>query len=141
MKKLINTKTAGNILLALFGLLVAFHIIILFNLLPSNVVWGGQVGGSQSGLRTLETISLVFTILFSFVVAAKMGYVQVGKFSRVINILLWIIFAYLPLNAVGNLVSSSSLETLLFTPITIMAALLVFRLAIEHNVTNSPTRM
>jgi hypothetical protein len=48
----------------------------------------------------------------------------------VIDILLWIIFAYLLLNTAGNLASSSSLEKLLFTPITIVAALLVLRLAV-----------
>jgi hypothetical protein len=141
MRKLINTKTAGNVLLALFGLLVAFHIIILFNLLPSDVVWGGQAGGSPSSLRTLETFSLIFTVLFAIVVAAKIGYIKVGKLSRVINVLLWIIFAYLLVNTVGNLASNSSVETLLFTPITIVAALLVFRLAIENNSTSSPTRI
>ena len=139
MKKLISTKTAGNVLLALFGLLVVFHIILLSNLLPSNMVWGGQAGGSPSSLRALETISLIFTVLFAIVVAVKIGYIKVGKFSRVINVLLWIIFAYLLLNTAGNLASSSSFETLLFTPITIVAALLVFRLAIEHDITSSPT--
>jgi hypothetical protein len=141
MKKLINTKTAGNVLLALFGLLVAFHIIILFNLLPSNVVWGGQVGGSPSSLRTLETISLIFTVLFAIVVAAKIGYIKVGKSSSVVNVLLWMVFAYLILNTAGNLASSSSFETLLFTPITIVAALLVFRLAIEKNITSTLTKI
>lgn len=141
MKKLISTKTAGNILLALFGLLVAFHIVILLNLLPSNVVWGGQVGGSPSSLRTLETISLFLTILFAVVVAAKIGYIRVGKFSRVINVLLWIIFTYLLLNTAGNLASSSSFETRLFTPITIVAALLVLRLATENNVTSNQTNI
>ncbi len=141
MKKLISTKTAGNVLLALFGLLVVFHIIILFNLLPSNVVWGGQAGGSPPGLRTLETISLIFTVLFAIVVAAKIGYIKVGKFSRLINVLLWLIFTYLLLNTAGNLASSSSFETLLFTPITIVAALLVFRLAIENHITSSPTKI
>jgi len=141
MRKLINAKTAGNVLLALFGLLMVFHIIILFNLLPSNVVWGGRAGGSPSSLRTLETISLIFTILFAIVVAAKIGYIKVGKFNRVINGLLWIIFAYLLLNTAGNLASSSSVETRLFTPITIVAALLVFRLAIENNTISSPTKV
>jgi hypothetical protein len=136
MRKLISTKTAGNVLLALFGLLVVFHIIILFDLLPSNVVWGGQAGGSPSNLRTLETISLIFTVLFATVVAAKIGYIKVGKFSGVVNIILWIIFAYLLLNTAGNLASSSSFETVLFTPITIVAALLVFRLAMENNITS-----
>lgn len=130
MKEIISAKMAGHILLVLFGLLVVFHILILLNLLPSNVVWGGRAG-SSSNSRTLVTISLIFNILFAMVVAAKIDYVEVSVLSRVINLLLWIIFAYLLLNTAGNLASNSSVETLLFTPITIVAALLVVRLAIE----------
>ena len=130
MRNLISAKTTGNVLLALFGLLVIFHILILFNLLPSTMVCGGRAGSSSS-LRILLTISLFFNALFAIAVAVKIGYIKVGKDSRVINVLLWMIFAYLLLNTAGNLASSSSFETLLFTPITIIAAFLVLRLAIE----------
>lgn len=129
MSKIISAQTAGNILLVLFGLLAAFHILILFNLLPSDIVWGGRAASSSSP-GALLTVSLIFNVLFAMVVAAKIGYIDVSGLSRVIDILLWIIFAYLLLNTAGNLASSSSLEKLLFTPITIVAALLVFRLAI-----------
>jgi hypothetical protein len=131
MTKPISTKLAGNILLIIFGLLMVFHILVLLNLLPSDIVWGGQAGDLPLSLRTLETISLIFTALFAIVVAAKIGHIKIGKFISVINVLLWIILAYLFLNTVGNFFSSSSLERLVFTPITIAAAFLVFRLAIE----------
>ena len=131
MKKLISAKLAGNILLIIFGFLVVFHILVLVNVFPSNMVWGGQAGASPSSLRILETISLIFTVLFAIIVAAKIGYIKAGKFMRVINILLWIIFVYLLLNTAGNLAASSMAEKLIFTPITIVAALLVLKLAIE----------
>jgi hypothetical protein len=131
MKKLISVKLAGNILLILFGALVVFHILVLFNLLPSDIVWGGQAGNSSISLRTLEVISLAITILFAVVIAAKVGYVKAGRFAGAVNVLVWIIFAYLLLNTAGNLASSSSTEKLIFTPITVIAALLTLRLAIE----------
>ena len=130
MKKLVSAKTAGNVLLVLFGLLVAFHILILFNLLPSTIVWGGRAGSSSS-LRALLTVSLILNVLFALAVAVKVGYINVGNVSKVINVFLWMIFAYLLLNTIGNLASSSSFETLVFTPITIVAGFLVVRLAIE----------
>jgi hypothetical protein len=129
MRKFISVDTTGNVLLVLFGLLAVFHILILFNLLPSTIVWGGRAGSSSSS-RALLIVSLIFNVLFAMIVAAKIGYIEVGGLSRVINIFLWIIFAYLLLNTAGNLASSSSLEKLLFTPITIVAALLVLRLTI-----------
>jgi len=118
-------------LLIIFGLLAVFHILVLLNLLPSSMVWGGQADISGSSLRTLETLSLIFTVLFAIIIAVKIGYVKIRKFKRIITILLWIIFGYLVLNTAGNLASSSSIEKLVFTPITIVSAFLVLRLAIE----------
>ncbi|MEM3459972.1 MAG: hypothetical protein QXO24_01975 [Candidatus Micrarchaeaceae archaeon] len=131
MKRLISAKLAGNILLILFGALAVFHILILLSLLPSDIVWGGQAVNSSNSLRILEMVSLAFTILFAIVVAAKISYIKVGKFAQLVNVFLWFIFAYLLLNTLGNLASSSLTEKLIFTPITIIAAFLVLRLAIE----------
>jgi len=131
MKKLISVQLAGNVLLVIFGLLIVFHILVLLNLLPSDMVWGGQAGTSATRLRVLETVSLIFTVLFAVIVAAKIDYITVPRFKRVITVLLWVIFVYLLLNTAGNLASGSSVEKLVFTPITIVAAFLVLRLAIE----------
>jgi hypothetical protein len=120
-------EPAGIVLLILFGLLAIFHILVLFNLLPSNIVWGGR-SGSTSNRRVLLAISLILNVLFAIVVAAKIGYIDFDSLGRLIDILLWLIFAYLLLNTVGNLASRSSLEKFLFTPMTIAAALLVLRL-------------
>lgn len=130
MKKLIRVKSAGIVLLAIFGALITFHLLVLFQLLPPNIVWGGRIGGSSPSLFYLELFSLLLTIIFSLVIAAKIGYIRT-KSTKIINVLLWIIFAYLVLNTLGNLASSSLLEKLVFTPITIVAAVLVLRLAIE----------
>jgi hypothetical protein len=131
MRNLIGGKIAGDLLLILFGLLVVFHLILLFNLIPSSMVWGGRAG-STSNPRALLMVSLVFNVLFAVAIAVKMDYIQVDISGRVLNILLWIIFAYLLLNTVGNLASSSAIEKLVFTPLTILAAFLVLRLAMER---------
>jgi hypothetical protein len=138
VKKLISVKLAGMILLVLFGILVVFHILILLDLLPSGMVWGGQAGNSPNSLRTLEIVSLALTILFASVVAVKVGWVKVGRSAKAVNIFLWIIFAYLLLNTAGNLASSSLAEKLIFTPLTTIAALLVLRLALEKQPDEPP---
>jgi len=99
-------------------------------LLPSSIVWGGRAGISSS-VSGLLAVSLIFNFLFAIAVAVKIGYIKVGNDSRVINVLSWLIFACLLLNTAGNMASHSSFEKLLFTPITIVAAFLVVRLAIE----------
>jgi len=130
MKRLINVKWAGNLLLIAFGLLAILHILILLNIVPSELVWGGQINDSATKL-ILELIALLATFLFAVIVAAKLDYIKAGKFRIVVNIGVWVIFAYLILNTLGNLASGVSLEKLIFTPLTVVLALCALRLAIE----------
>jgi hypothetical protein len=132
MRKLISAKLAANILLGIYGLLVIFHLLVLAQVIPSDIVWGGQIGTTQTNLVTLETIALVVTAFFVVVVAAKVDYIKVGNFKKIIHILLWIIFVYSLLNIAGNFASGSPTERLVFLPISIVVAFLVFRLAIER---------
>jgi hypothetical protein len=131
MKKLISVKLAGNLLLISLGLLVIFDILILLNVLPSNIVWGGQIKDAAANLIVLELIALVVTFIFAIVIAAKMDYITAGRFAKAVNIGVWIIFAYLILNTLGNLASGVSFENLIFAPITLTLAFCAFRLAIE----------
>ncbi len=131
MRKLISAKLAGNILLGIYGLLILFHLLVLARVVPSGVVWGGQLGESPTNLVTQETIAVVVTAFFMVIVASKLDYIKAGKFSKVIQVLLWVIFVYSLLNIVGNIASSSSAEKWIFIPISIVVAFLVFRLAIE----------
>jgi hypothetical protein len=131
MKKLISAKLAGNILLAALGLLAIFHILVLLGVIPAEIVWGGMIQGVPSNLVMLETMALLLTLLFIVIIAAKTGHIRAGKLSGAVNIGVWLIFAYLLLNTLGNLASGVSFEKLLFAPVTILLALCAFRLAIE----------
>jgi len=68
MKKMISVKVAGNILLSSLALLAVFHVLVLLNVVPSTIVWGGQVAGSPTILLALELIALVVTLFFVDVV-------------------------------------------------------------------------
>lgn len=131
MKKIISAKLAGNILLAALGLLFIFHVLVLFGVLPAYIVWGGQVGDAQANLVPLETVALLVTLLFMFIVAVKTGHIRVNQFAGSINTGVWLLFIFMILNTLGNLVSAISLENLVFAPITLLLALCAFRLAIE----------
>lgn len=129
MKKLISAKLAGNILLAALGSLLVFHILVLLKIIPATMMWGGQA--TSENLVMLETIAIAVTLFFGLVIAAKTGYVNAGKFSGAVNILVWIIFAFLLLNMLGNLASGVSAENFIFAPITLVLALCALRLTLE----------
>jgi hypothetical protein len=131
VKNLISAKLAGNILLTAFGLLVIFHILVLLGVIPADIVWGGRIQGVPSNLVTLEIVALLVTLLFIAIIAARTGYIQAGKLSGAVNIGVWLIFAYLLLNTLGNLASGISFESLIAAPATIILALCALRLAIE----------
>ncbi|MBI9044633.1 MAG: hypothetical protein JEZ06_09120 [Anaerolineaceae bacterium] len=131
MKKIISFNTAGKILLGSFTLLIILHILILLQIIPSSIVWGGQLDGSSSNLVTMEIIALSTTLLFITLTAARMNLIKLDKFKKVINISMWIIFAYMLLNTLGNLASGVTAEKLIFTPLTVVMAFCALRLAIE----------
>jgi hypothetical protein len=104
---------------------------VLLKVIPADAVWGGQIQGVPANLIPLETVALVVTTIFILIVTARTGYLQVGKLSVILNAGVWLIFAYLLLNTLGNLASGISFEKLLFAPITIILAFCALRLAIE----------
>ena len=135
MKQWIPFRLAGNLLLVAFGLLLIFHLLIMAGVVPSEIVWGGQIGASATNFWVLEIFALVTTVIFALIVAAKMNYILAGRYRRAITIGLWLVFAYLALNTIGNLASGVTVEKLLFTPVTVVLALCALRLALEPDAT------
>ncbi len=131
MKKLISIRLAGNIILTILSLLIVMHLLILIKILPSDFVWGGQVDNMQSNLFILEIIAVAVTLIFIFFTAVKTDYIKIVKLKILINIGTWLMFIYFILNIIGNLTSAVTLEKMIFTPVTIILALLTLRLAIE----------
>ena len=131
LKQMFSARLAANILLVSLGLLALFHLLVLLGVVAPNIVWGGQVGDSPDNLLVLEIIALAVTALFAWIIAAKAGYVQVRRFRRGITLGVWLVFAFLLLNTVGNLASGVTAEKIIFTPITLLLALCAYRVAIE----------
>jgi hypothetical protein len=129
LKKLVSAKLAGNILLVSLGLLLVFHVLVLLNVVPPDMIWGG--GANSGNLIILEMAAITITLVFGLVISAKLGYVSAGKFARAVNILVWLVFAFLLLNTLGNLASGASAENFIFAPITLILAFCAFRLAVE----------
>lgn len=131
MKRIISAKLAANILLLAMGLVAIFDVLVLLGILPSDIVWGGQIGDSATNRVPLELIALLGAAVFAVVIAAKIGYLQV-RFRKAVTVGVWIIFAFFILNTIGNLASGASFERLIFAPITLLLAFFTFRLAIER---------
>ena len=130
MKKFLSAGLSGNILISLLIILLFFHILVLVKAVPYEIVWGGQVN-DPSSMLIYEGISVFITIIFILIISMKIGYINPGKFLKIVNISLWFVFVYFLFNTIGNLTSGVILEELIFTPVTIIMTILAFRLAIE----------
>lgn len=130
MKKLISVRLASTVIMAISTAALLMHVLILLKILPYDFVWGGRLT-NEADVIVFEIISIVMQAFFLLIVAAKAGYVFKGKFRRTVQVGIWVLFGMMVLNTIGNLASNSGFETMVMTPVTIVLALLLFRLAIE----------
>lgn len=130
MKKLISIRLASNLIITINTIALLMHVLILLKILPHDFVWGGRLK-NETLVIIFESISIVVQTLFITIIAVKAGYIFKGRFKKTANVGIWVLFSLMVLNTLGNIVSSSDLETIVMTPITFVLALLVFRLAIE----------
>ncbi|HEV7347923.1 hypothetical protein [Telluribacter sp.] len=128
MKTLITERFAINGVLALLTLILAFHVLVVLGVVPSGIVWGGRIQNS-SQLYTMEAVSIAINLLLLAMVAIKGGLLRVNLPPLFFKIFFWTMFALFLLNTVGNLLAVATLETILFTPITLLLSVFCFRLA------------
>ena len=134
MEKIIKARTAGIITLGIFALLIVFHILVLSHVVPSDLVWAGEVSEDPYDLLVLELTVILLILLFGMVLLLKLRLIAQRKSGRAINIGIWIIFAYFIINTISNLSRGITTESLIFAPVSLILVLLILRLAIEKEV-------
>ncbi|MBL8019326.1 MAG: hypothetical protein JNM27_06655 [Leptospirales bacterium] len=128
--KRIPFRFAVNLMLAMLSLVVVFHLLVLIELIPYSIVWGGRIQDPLQ-MRTMEAVSLTVNLIMIAAIAVKGLGLRVSLSPTLIAIVLWLMVAIFALNTIGNLFAASRLETILFTPLTLIAAVLCFRIAVE----------
>lgn len=131
MKRILSANVAGHTLLVALGLLALFHILVLLQVVPATIVWGGRAAAAPGQLVVLELVALAVTALFALTIAAKLRYFDAGALRRVVAVGAWVIVAYLLLNTLGNLTAPTFIERLLFMPLALLLTACAWRLAIE----------
>jgi hypothetical protein len=119
---------AGRTLLVLFGAAILFQLTVLFGMVPTEMVWGGRLNDTEErsvGAIISITVLLVAVcfVLIRIRVIGK-GIPAVGRWG------VWALVLLFALNTLGNLFALDLRETLIFTPVTLLAAVLSWRLAL-----------
>jgi archaellum biogenesis protein FlaJ (TadC family) len=123
----ISFRDTGKVLLSLMTLIIIYHVLILTGVLPQEAVWGNRINDSEK-LIQMEYLAIVIMMIFISIIILKLKY---KNHFKVINILLWIVFSFSVLNIIGNILSGSQLEKIIFIPVTIIQSLLLLRIGVE----------
>ena len=117
-------------MIVLLSCVVVFHLLVLLGVVPYDVVWGGRLEGARQ-MRTLELVSFAVNLVAISVVAMKVNFIKPVLPARHVTLLLWVLTFIFALNTVGNLFAITSTETFVFTPMTLIVAVLLYRLSID----------
>jgi len=122
-------KTAYWTLFVLFAAMLIFHLLVLLSFIPFNIVWGGRLQTHQQ-MVSFETVSIVVILCLLLVIQIKVKSSRTGL-KNAAKVLLWGFSLLFLLNTIGNLLAKTTLETLVFTPLTMISSALCLRIAVE----------
>lgn len=126
----ISLKFAFNFLLLLNSLGVVFHVLVMLGVFPSDIVWGGKLT-SKSELLVFEVLAILINLFFSISIILQAKYIQSRINRKVIKGVIWFFTLLFSLNTIGNVMAETTIETLIFTPLTFVSALLCLRILLD----------
>lgn len=130
MLRKIGFKFALRAILFILITVLVYHLLIITGVVPYEATWGGRLENKNQMYR-FEGFSIAINLLIVMVVAIKARIFSINISPRLIRILLYCFAILFALNTIGNHFSQNIWEALLFTPMTLILAILFTRLAIE----------
>jgi hypothetical protein len=119
-------KLAVMVFITLSVGVTLFHLLILSGIIPFDMVWGGRLK-SASEMLAFEVPSIALNLLFIVIIFLIAGYIPSPLPPKVLRVIAWIMAGFFMLNTLGNLLSNSGLERIIFTPVTILLAVCSYR--------------
>jgi hypothetical protein len=130
MRNVITERTATYCILSVLSLIIIFHVFVVIGVIPFQIVWGGRLTDHSQMVR-FEAVSIAINLIMLSIVVIHAGMIQIRIKPQIIRVALWCMCSLFLLNTVGNIFSTNTLETIVFTPLTAILSLCSFRLAIR----------
>jgi hypothetical protein len=121
----IKKKLALQIMITLISLVIIFHLAVIISLIPYDIVWAGKIN-TQREMYTFESVSIAVNILLLVTLILKKEYIKNGVSQSILDLLLWIFVVVFLLNTVGNLMAETLFERWVFSPLTLLFAVLLW---------------
>jgi len=127
MKAFITPQQAIKIMLVLLSAVMVFHILVITQVIPYTIVWAGKLK-SVKDMYQFEGSSIFINLMLILMLLAKGQYIQLPVSQQFISIVLWLFVFLFALNTIGNLFAKTNFEKFVFTPLTFISSLLLFRI-------------
>ena len=128
MKKRYSERIQISIFLFLLIAVIVFHSLVLLGIIPFDIIWGGKLK-KHSEVMSLEIISIFINTMMLIVVLTRAKIITIGNHPVKIKVILYTMSILFGVNSIGNLLADTSFERFVFTPITVVLALLSWQLA------------
>jgi hypothetical protein len=125
----IPLKFAVQSALILLASVIVFHILILIQVIPFGIVWGGRLKTLEDMYR-FEITSIVTNLLIIALVSVRANYIKVPISTMIVKVLLWLCVILFALNTLANLFAESLIEAIIFTPLTAALCIFCYRMVI-----------
>jgi hypothetical protein len=127
----ISLIRAGRVLQLIATAALIYHLLILLDVVPYEMVWGGKLKDYDQML-VFEFISIVVNLLligsvWAYFQSHPHGYHKTGR------ILMWLFGVLFAVNTLGNIFAENIWEAIIFTPITAISSFLSFKLALHRS--------
>lgn len=121
----ITKDQALKMMLGLLTLVIIFHLAIITQLIPYTIVWAGKLK-TDNEMYAFEAVSIAINIFLVVLLLLKGKYIKHGISNKVLNLIVWLFVALFALNTLGNLMAETLFEKLVFTPLTLVSAILLW---------------
>ncbi len=126
MMKRISTQFASRSIIFLLSVILVYHLLIISSIIPYDAVWGGRLESKGQMIR-LEIFSISINLL---ILGATL--LRATKSTSLLLRMVFFLFSGLfALNTLGNIASKNMYEAVIFTPLTMILAVLCFRLGMK----------
>lgn len=129
-KKLTTYKFAYLSMLVMNGIGILYHTLVMTQIVDYRNAWGGRLTSLEQ-MYQFESVSILIQIVFTTLIVIYYNKKLSLTIKKVFKGVFFFMSVLFILNTLGNIFAVELFERILFTPMTFLSAVFVFRMAIE----------
>lgn len=123
-----SPAVARVLFLAISVIAIVYHVLILTGVVDFRYAWGGRLKGRDEMIQ-MESFSILIQVLLMAIVLWTPRVVKRGP-RLVLGVTFFLLGFLFLLNTAGNLMALTAFERYAFTPMTLLASICAFRMAL-----------